>query len=241
MKALIARTLFLTYAGLAGAAHAAVMTTTATFSGQALIYDPTTDYSPATGYSPPTHLGGYDGLLTLQGFNTALGTLNSVSLTENVTTSLEFQQAYAFGSSIVINADVYVTGQTPYGSMGPLVPYTFSIANTVAGQTYDTGTQQVISPAGSYTNIFASTFTPFLNGDVYVPVLGYVIFGPSTGSYLGDATSSYSYTLRIDYDYTPAAAAVPEPASWGLMLVGFCGVGLGLRRRRLRVVSRLSM
>lgn len=31
---------------------------------------------------------------------------------------------------------------------------------------------------------------------------------------------------------SPAAAAVPEPATWLIMLVGFGGVGLAMRRRR---------
>lgn len=224
-------------------ADAAVMTTSATFDGDALIYDPTTDYSPSTGYSPPAHLGGYDGLLTLQGFNTALGTLNSVSINKSLTSNLEFKQALAYGNSITINADVYVTGLTPYGGEGVFAPYTFSIANTAPFHTYDTGVQQVISPVGPpYTNIFPSTFAPFLNGTVYVPVLGYVLFGASTGSYLGDATSSYSYTLTIDYDYTPfAAAAAPEPGSWALMLIGICWTGLTLRRRRDRAAKALSI
>jgi len=37
-----------------------------------------------------------------------------------------------------------------------------------------------------------------------------------------------NYTLTI----TEAAAAVPEPATWGLMLAGFGVVGAGLRSRR---------
>lgn len=32
--------------------------------------------------------------------------------------------------------------------------------------------------------------------------------------------------------YEPAAGAVPEPATWGMMLLGFAGVGMVIRRRR---------
>jgi hypothetical protein len=38
-------------------------------------------------------------------------------------------------------------------------------------------------------------------------------------------------TLTVTYNYSPAA--VPEPASWALMLVGFGAVGLAMRRRRV--------
>ena len=34
------------------------------------------------------------------------------------------------------------------------------------------------------------------------------------------------------FSYGPAGAAVPEPASWAMMLVGFGGLGAALRRRR---------
>lgn len=227
---------------IASSSLASTITTTDSFTGSALIYDPATDYSPATGYSPPGNLGGYDGLLTLQGFDTALGTLNSISLTESVETSLQFQQAVAYGTSIEINAHPYITGQTPYGSAGFAIPYTFFIANTVPFyttvpyQTYDTGVQNKSGGPSTYTNNLAATFGPFLNQDIYVPVLGYVVWDTgSTGSYLGDATSPYTYSLTITYDYTPApTASVPEPGALGLVAVGLGMVGLIRRRRAAR-------
>jgi hypothetical protein len=39
--------------------------------------------------------------------------------------------------------------------------------------------------------------------------------------------------LRVDYDISPAAA-VPEPASWAMMLMGFLGLGATLRASRRR-------
>lgn len=44
--------------------------------------------------------------------------------------------------------------------------------------------------------------------------------------------NSVDYTLTIS---DPAAAAVPEPASWALMLVGFGLAGASVRRRRTAV------
>src|SRR5205814_9167517 len=43
-------------------------------------------------------------------------------------------------------------------------------------------------------------------------------------------TISLIKQVRID----PAPGAVPEPATWGLMLLGFGGIGMALRRSRRR-------
>ncbi len=218
-----------------GAAQAATLSTTDSFTGSALVYDPATDYSPGSGYAPPTSLGGYDGLLTLKGFNPALGTLNSVSISETIESSLEFKQAYAFGDSITINANLFVSGQDPYGGAGFGLPYTFSIAGTVAGHTYDTGTQYFNQTSGAYVNNLALAFGPFFASKIYVPVLGYVYLGPSTGSYLGNTTSTYTYAMTFDYDYTPSATGgAPEPTTWALLLLGLGSSGAALRARRRR-------
>ena len=47
-------------------------------------------------------------------------------------------------------------------------------------------------------------------------------------------SGAYSGTLNIQ------AAPVPEPATWGLMLVGFAGIGMTLRRRRRPVLAQLA-
>ncbi len=38
-------------------------------------------------------------------------------------------------------------------------------------------------------------------------------------------------------NYTVQIAVVPEPATWGLMIAGFAGVGLGLRRRARAITA----
>lgn len=53
-----------------------------------------------------------------------------------------------------------------------------------------------------------------------------VIVGPA-GSYSNDSTG-INFTLST----TAGPAAVPEPAAWGLMILGFGGVGGLMRRRR---------
>lgn len=48
-------------------------------------------------------------------------------------------------------------------------------------------------------------------------------------------TGSYSGTLNVQ-----AAPSVPEPATWAMMLVGFAGVGMALRRSRRLHLAQLA-
>ena len=52
------------------------------------------------------------------------------------------------------------------------------------------------------------------------------------GTATGGADASFSGTLSF--------AAVPEPATWAMMLVGFGAVGFGMRRRQSRTAPRLQ-
>jgi hypothetical protein len=59
--------------------------------------------------------------------------------------------------------------------------------------------------------------------------LGPVCFG---GAFQGEELCNFfSYTLS--YGYTPQAAAVPEPSTWMMLLLGFGAAGVTLRRKKL--------
>ena len=51
---------------------------------------------------------------------------------------------------------------------------------------------------------------------------------------LNGPSGSYSGTLNIQ------ALPVPEPATWAMMLVGFAGIGMILRRRRQPVLAQIA-
>jgi hypothetical protein len=57
-------------------------------------------------------------------------------------------------------------------------------------------------------------------------------------------TFQYSGTLansgNISGNGAFGMAAVPEPATWGMMLLGFGAMGMVLRRRRRPVLSQLA-
>ena len=71
------------------------------------------------------------------------------------------------------------------------------------------------------TETFASSNVPITGGQLNTIVVTGISRG--NGSYGGNLT------------FTPAA--VPEPATWGMMLLGFAGVGFQLRRQRRRTAA----
>jgi hypothetical protein len=64
--------------------------------------------------------------------------------------------------------------------------------------------------------------------------------GGSVRFLLGTLTGGGYGPLIDDFaiDITPAAAAIPEPECWAMLIIGFGAVGIGLRRRRDMTAGR---
>ena len=91
--------------------------------------------------------------------------------------------------------------------------------------------RQAITPAGTLSEVsFAFTIEgPFdyTSGD-FRYVGGTRIVG---GEIDFDSATALTYTVSIN----PLSGAVPEPAAWGLMILGFGAIGAAMRRPRRRV------
>lgn len=111
------------------------------------------------------------------------------------------------------------------------------------GYTFDTGTFNSLTSSSSLTNDMLS-FGQTLYGITYIGVH----FGDA-GTGLGDRTVFYEFNFGTAGNtgitlntagFSNAVlyatnGAVPEPATWAMMLLGFTGIGLSLRRRAARL------
>jgi hypothetical protein len=171
---------------------------------------------------------------TLSGFNTALGTLTGVTLTLDDSTTAEVQ-IVSLNSTATPYTDATATiPVTVTGPDGLTVDATVT-AGPVAG-TAEPGLNTVPGVPGSdtdSTNVSSSDFSLY-ESPGGVPVA--YTFDALAGSYTGTSAGGLFFggsavaggDISVTYTYT---SAVPEAATWALMLVGIGAVGGTMRRR----------
>jgi hypothetical protein len=63
----------------------------------------------------------------------------------------------------------------------------------------------------------------------------YLISGATFDSIMIKVTTANAFLFEVKQNsYEPTGDALPEPATWGMMLLGFAGMGLAIRRSRRR-------
>ena len=174
--------------------------------------------------------------ISVNQFNTSLGTLNSVTL-DFTATLLSVSGTVENKEKNEVKYD-FTTGVT-----ASLTGLGFSNSNTLA---YTTGTDNLTVPGKTTINIgpYSGTATSTQNvstglaafygtGTTSLTYLSQSLFAidPNSGKITLSPTISGAY--KLTYNYTAAAApAVPEPATWGMMLLGFGMIGFAARRRQ---------
>lgn len=158
-----------------------------------------------------------------------------------------------FSDSNIGLADIAITGIVPSNPGSPtsdnlLAPHSFGfypVADGVQGPDPNAPP----APGFSYDDLYypagspqTATSYPFHGGvfDIYGLVFTLAnddsvnlwSNGDVPGSGLNYGVGVTDGTSVLDYQSPVMLAAVPEPASWAMMLLGFGGIGIALRRRR---------
>jgi hypothetical protein len=139
-------------------------------------------------------------------------------------------------------ADAYIWGGAGFIHTGPTYGDTYSLS--AGGTPFGTGGGIFLASSTSGDK-FALASGRF--GNVSVPegyISGSAISSSTTWSNqtlgsLGLTIGTYSYSVPNDKVTINIGSAVPEPATWAMMLVGFGCVGLAIRRRE-KVSARIS-
>ncbi|HET6970167.1 MAG TPA: PEPxxWA-CTERM sorting domain-containing protein [Phenylobacterium sp.] len=132
---------------------------------------------------------------------------------------------YGNGTDLTVRiakGDVASPAPFAFSSLAHLSPAGTFIDTSAAGILLTAGDKFVIdTTAGSNGNISVAA-GPYAGGHLYLN------FGAPS-----DFTSCCGFSAMAFQTYVdgPAAGTVPEPAAWALMIVGFGGAGLMLRRR----------
>lgn len=164
-------------------------------------------------------------------FGTAFGSAgngfgtNGTALVGNATGSFTGLDG-TFASIADISLDAFANSFTtnPFISFGAVNPITVSFSNAAFTRS-SLGTSVTISGIATFFNgIAADTNT----GDFTLAV-----------SSQGGSPSASNFTFTGNAS-APAVAAVPEPATWALMLVGFGGIGFAMRRRKSKVTTTVA-
>ncbi|MFL6766001.1 MAG: FxDxF family PEP-CTERM protein [Sphingomicrobium sp.] len=93
--------------------------------------------------------------------------------------------------------------------------YIDTVARSFTQTGFDPGEETWVLNPG--TSLAAGPHNLFVNGSLNSPV---------------GTAATYSGTLNI--------AAVPEPATWAMMLLGFGGIGLAMRRKRRPALAQIA-
>ena len=123
----------------------------------------------------------------------------------------------------------------------------FTISDTASGiYSVNVGTSSdgVTFTSGTLTDMLTSTVYNLVVTDAGLglrlgpPFTGTVSLAPGdyTLAVNGTATGGGSFAGTV----TILAAAVPEPATWAMMLLGFGAIGLSMRKRRRPVLAQVA-
>jgi hypothetical protein len=177
-----------------------------------------------------------------------------------------YQQIYgasAFSGPTTINSLTFYNSLYPGGTPGTGTFDLFLSTSSANISTFDANTGLPWLD-GSFVQVFSGSLPAVSNGLLTIGLTTPFDYNPATGNLLltvrnfslgGDGNlfldadqnngltnsrfSAYPYDINQGL-VTGFNAAVPEPATWAMMLLGFAGIGAVMRRRRRHVFAQIA-
>ena len=150
--------------------------------------------------------------------------------------SAAMYQLHYTGTTDSTVADIHLsTSNTLNGAGGYDI---LSVSGNVNGDVI-TGLAPVNPPGFTTDNVYFNADPIFTSSGVgfFSATTTYNLWGNGPGSYSLYGTTDGGGSYVPSGDGTLSVAAVPEPATWGLMLVGFAMTGVAARRRSVAIAA----
>jgi hypothetical protein len=190
-------------------------------------------------------------VLDMSGSNNSTLTANTVNFnTGNIA-------AGATANDVLIGSLTWVNRATTGADTNFNVVYTFTLnfnspTNQSDSQAFVVNLQQTVNSAGdlifNLSNATLQGLGPFTLNGVAVSDLHFGLASGTSGTYNAltgawtnpDPSNQFgSFTSQLNV-YADFTAAVPEPSTWAMMIIGFAGVGFLAYRRRNQGSFRLA-
>jgi hypothetical protein len=178
--------------------------------------------------------------------STRTETFNSITSDINLETAYDFggfsmknQRVGAYGNSMVDALPFATAGGSINGSTY-VQSAVYNVSASFMSSLVFTFDEEITAFGANFTSGSVGNIQLFVNGQL---VDGYVAEQGGFFGFISDKAistielraregSGYNYTFD---DLTFSTSAVPEPAAWGMMIVGFAAIGSAMRRRRTNV------
>jgi hypothetical protein len=182
---------------------------------------------PNSGIENPVVVGSFFALNT-GSLNIWFGGKGDAVFTDILTASVN-----GVDTGFSLNNQTATLGQ--YFNFGPVTAGQIVQFSIRANDTGNVWSQDPNSNSDLANHLYTTAFSGGVIGSTFVPASTYIAFED-----LAKDVSDFNYLDLQIYAKSGVVAAVPEPSTWAMMILGFAGVGFMAYRRKSKLAFRLA-